>query len=385
MNMPLQLGFLGGGKASAVGRCHQVSSQMDNRWKLVSGAFSRDSDVNRATGNDWGVDQERIHSGLASFIEAEAGQLDAVVVLTPTPMHYEQICALLDAGFDVISEKALATSSQEAVLLQDRAQDRGKFLRVTMNYSGYPMVRELRGLIRKGDLGEILGLHVEMPQEGFLRLDPNGNPVLPQSWRQSDGPIPTVSLDLGTHAHHLLSFLLDDQPDRVVGVQAHHGRVSHVADYVSGLAKMPGGADVNLWFGKCVLGPRNGLAVKVYGERASAQWHQTSPETLVLSYPNGLVTTVDRASPGVVEAHQDRYQRFKAGHPAGFIEAFANLYWDLADDLMAFRHAGELSSFTFGADHAADGLRMLEALAKSSNTDSWQLLEKASGADHENA
>lgn len=374
MPEPLRLGFIGGGLNSAVGRCHEVASQMDGRWRLVSGAFSRNPNVNHATGQRWLVDDSRVYDDWHSMLEREQGQLDAIAVLTPTPQHSEQIREILAAGFDVISEKALARTSDEAMLLHAEAAAYGRFLGVTMNYSGYPMVRELRRMVRDGDLGDLLAVHVEMPQEGFLKEDANGRQVMPQDWRQTDGPVPTVALDLGTHTHHLLRFLTDEEPSSVVGIQAHHGRVTDVADYVSSLARMPSGADVNMWFGKCVLGHRNGLSVKVYGDRASAQWVQKNPEEMVVAFPNGSISVVDRLSPGITEATRDRYQRFKGGHPAGFIEAFANLYWDLADDLIAFRSGAPMSGFTFGADHAASGLRMLEAIATSQQTHTWESL-----------
>lgn len=376
MPEPLRLGFIGGGLNSAVGRCHNIACQMDGRWRLVAGAFSRHVEVNHETGRRWEVDADRVYDDWRSMLEGEQGQLDVVVVLTPTPQHSEQIREILAAGFDVISEKALARTSAEATVLHKAAVDQGRFLGVTMNYSGYPMVRELRQMIRNGDLGEILAVFVEMPQEGFLTEDATGNQVMPQDWRQTDGPVPTVSLDLGTHTHHLLRFLTDEEPTSVVGVQAHHGRVTDVTDYVSSLAKMPRGADVNMWFGKCALGYRNGLAVKVFGDRASAQWIQKNAEEMVVAFPNGNISIVDRLSPGITEASRDRYQRFKVGHPAGFLEAFANLYWDLADDLVAFRSGSPTSGFTFGADHAAAGLLMLESITASQKSLAWEPLSR---------
>jgi len=372
----LKLGFIGGGLNSAVGRCHEVASQMDGRWDLVAGAFSRHSDVNHETGRRWGLNDQCVYDDWRQLIEGERDRLDAIVVLTPTPQHSEQIQVILSAGYDVIAEKALARCSAEATLLHAKAITQERFLGVTMNYSGYPMVRELRHMIRNGDLGEILAVHVEMPQEGFLKEDSAGSQVMPQDWRQTDGHVPTVSLDLGTHTHHLLRFLTDEEPTSVVGVQAHHGRVTDVADYVSSLARMPSGADVNMWFGKCVLGHRNGLAVKVYGDRASAQWIQKNPEEMVVAFPNGNISILDRLSPGIIEASRDRYQRFKGGHPAGFLEAFANLYWDLADDLIAFRSGAPSSGFTFGADHAAAGLRMLESITASQESLAWEQISK---------
>ena len=379
MPRSLSLGFIGGGMNSAVGRCHKVASQMDDRWRLTAGAFSRSSDVNRETGAQWGVREDRVYDDWRSLLASESGRLDAVVVLTPTPQHSGQIRELLAAGFDVISEKALASSSQEAEELDSQSRRAGRFLAITMNYSGYPMIRELRRMIRAGFLGEVVGVHIEMPQEGYLRQDSSGLQLLPQDWRQSDGIVPTVSLDLGTHTHHLLRFLTDEEPVQVIGTESHHGRVTDVADYVSCLAEMPSGADVNMWFGKCVLGSRNGLRVKVFGDSASAQWVQGSPEELVLAYPNGSVTCLDRASPGIDEAAKHRYQRFKAGHPAGFLEAFANLYWDLADDLLAQRDGAAQSDLTFGASHAAAGLRMLETIGRSSRNRRWAVIPAEGG------
>lgn len=382
MKIPLKLGFLGGGLNSAVGRCHQIASTMDREWEIVAGAFSRDPSVNEATATEWGISEDRTYGSLETFVEGEGGRIDAVCVLTPTPAHAEQISALLNAGFNVISEKALAGTSREAEALGRLAGETGRFLRVTMNYSGYPMVRELRQMIRLGRLGRVHGIHVEMPQEGFLKRDAQGNQIQPQAWRRRDGEVPTVALDLGTHTHHLIAFLLGSEPDRVVGTQAHHGNVTHVADYVSCLAKTSDDIDVSMWFGKTVLGQRNGLSVEVYGDLGAAQWVQANPEEIRFADSRGDVRILDRSSPGIEEAAKGRYQRFKAGHPAGFLEAFANLYVDLARDLKSWLETSETpqTSYTFGAEHAARGLRMLEGIAESQRRGTWITIPAAGGA-----
>ena len=368
----LRLGFVGGGSNSAVGRTHAVASQMDGRWEVVAGAFSRHPDINRQTGETWGVDARRIYDRWADFAQREAGALDAVVVLTPTPQHDEQVSALLAAGFDVISEKALATSSRIASGFHRQAVEHQRFLGVTFNYSGYPMVRELRAKVRNGELGRIVAINIEMPLEGFLRLNAAGQPIQPQEWRRHDGVIPTVSLDLGTHTHHLVQFLLGAEPLELVATQAHHGAVSTVADYISCIARYPDDVDVNMWYGKCALGNRNGLRIRIYGERCAAEWTQTNPEELRMADASGDVRIVDRVSPGISVASNPRYERFKAGHPAGFLEAFANLYWDLADCLIEFTETGAHSSeFVFGGADAANGLRMLETIARSSKDRTW--------------
>lgn len=373
-----RLGFIGGGVNSAVGRTHAVASQMDGRWELVAGAFSRHDDVNRATGEFWDVDPARTYSHWTDLLDAEAGRLDAVVVLTPTPQHEEQVSELMRRGFDVICEKALAGSTASATALRDLAAETGRFLAVTYNYSGYPMVRELRARVRAGELGRIVAINVEMPQEGFLRVNADGEPIQPQEWRQHDGVVPTVSLDLGTHTHHLVQFLIGSQPIELVASQAHHGRVSTVADYVSCIARYPDDIDVDMWYGKCALGHRNGLRIRVYGERGAAEWFQMQPEELRIANASADVRVIDRVSPGTLEANSVRYERFKAGHPAGFLEAFANLYLDIADALDEHRSTGSWTTpYVYGADRAADGLLMLETIAHSARERAWMTMGAA--------
>jgi predicted dehydrogenase len=378
----MSVGFVGGGINSAIGRTHMVASRMDGRFELVAGTFSLEQEVNDETAATWGVDPGRTYRSLDEMLVAESGRLDAIVVLTPTPQHAVEVETILGAGFDVICEKSLAGTSAEARALGGLADAGGRVLAVTYNYSGYPMVRELRARMRAGELGRIVAVQVEMPQESFLRVDSDGRHVQPQEWRQVDGAIPTVSLDLGTHCHHLTQFLLESEPVELVAVQAHHGAVTTVADYVDCIARHPGGIDVGLWFGKCALGNRNGLRIRVYGEDAAAEWVQINPEELRISDARGAIRIVDRATPGTRVASSARYERFKAGHPAGFIEAFANLYCDLADTLSGSgQPPGVDGRHVFGAADAAAGLEMMEAIVESSMNRSWVELPGRVGGD----
>lgn len=320
----------------------------------------------------WNVLPDRTYQSWSDFVDGEVGRLDAVVVLTPTPDHSEQVEALLEAGYDVICEKSLAVTAAEADALGRLAGSTGRFLAVTYNYSGYPMVRELKARLTAGELGRVVAVNIEMPQEGFLRVDDAGEPVQPQEWRRRDGLIPTVSLDLGTHTHQLVQLMLGGEPLELVATESHHGRVEQVVDYVSLLARYEDDVDVNMWFGKCALGHRNGLRLRVYGTEAAAEWTQAHPEELWFSDQRANVRLVDRASPGTLTANEARYERFKVGHPAGFLEAFANLYWDMADALSDHRVSGAWSNpYVFGANQAADGLRVLEAASQSSRTRQW--------------
>lgn len=376
---PLTLGFIGGSLQSAVGYAHYVSAGMDGRWQLQAGCFSRNRESNRTTAAAYGVTAERTYDDWGAMLFAEKGRLDAIVVLTPTPTHSEIVIACLRAGFPVVCEKALATTSREIMGILAARDANSGFLAMTYNYSGYPMVRELRRLIAVGRLGRILHFQAEMPQEGFVRVDSLGHKPSPQSWRLHDGKVPTIYLDLAVHLHHLLHFLTDRSPQEVVSDQSSFGWFHGIVDNVISLCRYEDGMHGQMWFSKASLGQRNGLRLRIYGSDASAEWFQANPEELLLSYADGRRETLDRA--GDVElAGQQRYNRFKAGHPAGFLESFANLYGDIADCLRQFQATGAWrSDDVFSGELALEGVEMLEAMVRSASTRGWQKVGNQSG------
>lgn len=369
---PLQLGFIGGSLTSAVGYAHQVAATMDNHWQIAAGAFTRDHELNQATGKSYGVATERCYERWQDMLLREKDRLDAIVILTPTPTHGEVVTACLQAGFPVICEKALATTSAEGRRIQAARDETKGFLAVTYNYSGYPMVRELRNLIRQGRLGKILHFQAEMPQEGFIRTDAQGHKPQPQSWRLKDGAVPTIHLDLAVHLHHLVHFLTDLSPLEVVANQASYGWFSDVVDDVICLSRYQNDVQGQIWFSKSSLGYRNGLRLRIFGDQCAAEWYQAQPEEVLLSFSDGHREILDRAS-SVEITSQARYNRFKAGHPAGFLEAFGNLYVDIARCLQTFKQTGSWQSDeVFSAELAIEGLSMLEAMVESVKTRKWQ-------------
>ena len=271
----------------------------------------------------------------------------------------------------MICEKALATTAAEAREIQSLCNQTKGFLAVIYNYSGYPMVRELRRMIREGGLGDILHFQAEMPQEGFLRVDDKGNKPVPQDWRKIDGAVPTLHLDLAVHLHELVHYLTGLKPMEVVADQASRGWFP-VVDNVSCLARYTQGVQGQFWFSKSALGHRNGLRLRIYGSKGSAEWYQLSPEELVLSFADGRRQVFDRASNAKV-ASLPRYSRFKVGHPAGFNEALANLYFDIHAALSSYKvHGKQESEEVFGADLAVEGLDFLEAMVRSCKTNQWE-------------
>lgn len=375
MPAQLNLGFIGGALNSAVGYAHFTASRMDGRFRLAAGCFSRDPKTNAQSADRYGVSPEHVHADWGTLLDAECGNLDAIAILTPTPTHFPILEKAMASGIPVICEKALVATLAEGQEIERIAQATRSHVTVTYNYTGYPMVRELRRMIREGALGRLLHIQVEMPQEGFARVTGNGAPQSPQAWRLTDGPIPTVSLDLGVHAHHLVEFLTGQTALEVACDQRGCGHFPNIVDDVSCIAQYTDGLRANYWYGKTALGYRNGLSIRVFGDKASAQWIQALPETLEVAQADGERRTLDRASPGVQIACLDRYSRFKAGHPAGFLEAFANLYTDIADALLARREEKQAcrdDEYVFGPDSAVRGLAFLDAAAQAARGRRWQ-------------
>lgn len=368
---PLRLGFIGGALDSAVGYAHFVACRMDNCWSLDAGCFSLDGAINQETGREYGVSAERVYGVWQMLAEREKERLDAVIVLTPTPTHAEIVIGCLQRGIPVICEKALAVNSVEAKQIMDARNATNGFLAVTYNYSGYPMVRELRSLIRSGVLGKILHFQAEMPQEGFCRVDAKGNKPVPQAWRLSDGVIPTIHLDLAVHLHHLVRYLTGQRAIEVVSDQKSYGWFD-VIDNVTCLCRYTDDIQGQIWFSKSALGHRNGLRLRIYGSQASVEWFQMNPEEVMVSFSDGRRQIVDRAV-GVEVAGQRRYNRFKAGHPAGYVEAFANLYNDVADCLREYKVNGSWTSDeVFSAEMAEEGIRLFDAMVASAHSRKWQ-------------
>ena len=373
----LSLGFIGGGLASSIGQSHFAASRLDGRWRLSAGFFSRQTEMNRKTAETWNVPQDRLYESWQDFVMTERDKLDAVVVLTPTPEHLEIVCALIDEGISIISEKPLVSSLEESDLINQAYQESRNFLAVTYNYSGYPMVRELRERIRNGELGRLQQIHFEMPQEVFMRSsDAAGKTATPQSWRLKDGTIPTICLDLGVHLHHLAYFMIGREPARVIAEFSNYSMHPGLVDNVMMWLEYEDEMKASFWMSKTALGNRNGLKLRLYGENGSAEWVQMNPEELRICYKDGTCITVDRAAK-TLTCSETRYNRYKAGHPSGFIEAFANLYYDIADALIEYRKNGKHNNpYVFGIDPSIRGLELFAAARESDNDRCWKELKK---------
>lgn len=356
---------------SAVGNVHRISSQLDGRWKLVGGMFSRNPEINKQSAAVYGLADTQCFDNLGDLVEHK-NEFDAVSVLSPTNLHYEHISTLISNEIQVISEKSMAGNVHESLLLFEQEKKYQKRIYVTFNYTAYPMIRELRSRIRNGDIGKILSIHIEMPQEGFLKLNGELQPPNVQQWRTIDGELSTISLDLGVHTQNLIHFVTGLRGEQFIGVKSHRGLVSQAVDYVSALGKYVGGVDVSIWYGKTALGHRNGLRLRVFGECGSFEWEQIFPDRFIHANQVGTREIIDLGSSNLVEANKVQYQRFKPGHPTGFIEAFANYYSDLYNVISSAVLSEVSSEYVFSAESATEGLKEIQAIEKSNLSKLWE-------------
>ncbi|MCR4376865.1 MAG: Gfo/Idh/MocA family oxidoreductase [Rhodospirillales bacterium] len=362
----LRLGFVGGSLASAVGYAHWTASQLDDRWRVVSGCFSRNQNISDQTGHAWHLAKDKIYSDWTKYVAAEKDNLDAVVVLTPTPNHADIVCGLLEAGLGVICEKAMVSTLEQSLQIK-HALDRSKgFLAVTFNYSGYPMMRDLRRHVEDGTLGKLKQIQLEMPSDGFIQPTEK---MHPQSWRLRDGEIPTILLDLAVHVHHICHFLTDLAPLSVNADFHHFSDFDGIVDDAYLWVNYENDFRASFWVSKTALGYRNGLQLRLFGDKGSAEWLQEDPEHLHIYRKDTTRITYDRGN--CVYPDEIR-ERFKPGHPAGFVEAFANLYGDIADAFEVFRVSGRHDSpYVYGWDHANEGIELLHAASTAHRTRSW--------------
>ena len=368
----LKLGFIGGSIHSAIGTTHKIASQMDEYFTLHAGCFSRDTHINTKTVNAWRVSHIfDNYTTMYQKIQNRQIELDAVVILTPTDQHEKPILEALEQNIPIICEKTLTDSLESAHKIYQKTKATKGFLVTTYNYTGYPMLRELRSMITQNKIGKIIQIQAKMPQESFIRLDSNGHIPQPQAWRLQDQYISKLSLDLGTHLTNMIHFLTQESITDVVALGSSFGH-HPVMDNIATLAKLTNNIDCHIWYTKSALGHTNGLSIEVYGTDGSLFWEQLTPEVLQYNDNMGNIIYLDRASKGITIANEDRYNRFKSGHPAGFIEAFANHYTDIYHALIEYKDRGTFTSpYTFDVEASLKEIEVMHAIEASIHSKQW--------------
>lgn len=357
--------MIGGGRDAFIGAVHRMAARLDDRYELVAGALSSDPERARQSGRDLRLDPERSYGSIDALIEGERRRddgVDVVSIVTPNHLHYAAARACLEAGFHVICDKPMTTTVTEAEALCAAAEAAGRVLAVTYNYSGYPLVRAARELVRQGELGPIHRVQVEYLQDWLLEpLERTGNKQA--SWRTDparSGPAGCIG-DIGTHAFQLAEFVTGLRVRRLAGAVTSVVPDRPVDDDAQVLLEFDGGARGTLWASQVATGHANGLRLRVYGRRAALEWCQEDPNRLYLRPFGEPARELVRAGPGT--ASPTAPIRIPPGHPEGFLEAFAQIYRDVADRIEALEHGTPPPESALLAPDGREGLRGVRFVA----------------------
>ena len=366
MIKPLRIGIIGGGVNSAIGASHISAIRMDGKYKIAQCLFSRSEQQNQLSHQKYQIPWSGHCDTLETWLDENIGNFDLLAVLTPSTEHSSHIKEIISRGISFITEKPVGCCISEIAEIESslRTQDQ-VVARFVHNYSGYPMFREMVLRLSSGRIGKIHSVRVQMPSDGFAREKITGKP---QIWRQSDPEVPMIMLDLGTHMHHLVTMLVGKSLSRVKARMHCLVNQLEVIDNVEIWEERSDGISITYWMSKAHLGPKNGLRIAVYGEDGSLIWHQMDPDHLIEVDINSNRTLVNRGSISAAASSRDR---FKPGHPTGFIEAFANFYSDLADDFHRQSNKCGKSTWICPIEDAFEGIHFLHAAASSHQNGQW--------------
>jgi predicted dehydrogenase len=337
---PLRLGMVGGGRGAFIGGVHRLCARMDGQYELVAGALSSDPQRAKDSGADLGLAPDRAYASFVEMAAAEAKRADgieAVSIVTPNDSHHAIARSFLDHGIDVICDKPMTTTVEDAVDLVKAVRRSGLVFGLTHNYTGYPLVRQAREMVAAGALGRIRVVQAEYVQDWLsTKLEDSGHKQA--GWRvdpQRAGAGGCIG-DIGTHAYNLACFVTGLNATELAADLGRFVPGRQLDDNVHILLRLDDGARGMLWASQVAPGNENGLRLRVYGEKAGLEWSQEHPNQLRFSPLGQPPQTLSRAGPnlGPAAAHATR---IPPGHPEGYLEGFANLYRDLAEQIRARR------------------------------------------------
>ena len=373
MNRKLRYGMIGGGRGAFIGAVHRIAAHMDGKARLVAGAFSSDPERSKASAADLFVKPDRAYGSYQEMIKAEAklppGQrLDFIVIVTPNHQHFPPAKLCLEAGFNVILDKPATFNLAEAKQLRAIVKKSKKVFVLTHNYTGNVMVKQARELVRNGTVGDIRKIVVEYPQ-GWLSTFLESTNQKQAAWRtdpKRSGAAGCIG-DIGTHAENLARYITGLEIDSLCADLTTFVKGRKLDDDGNILVRYKGGAKGVLHSSQISIGDENMLNIRVYGTKAGLEWRQEFPNELVVKYGD-KPREIWRRGNGYICDQGKKFTRIPAGHPEGYLEAFANIY------LEAFRAIeAELAGKPLPkdldyptADDGVYGMAFIETVVKSS-------------------
>lgn len=367
----IRLGMVGGGAGAFIGAVHRMAARLDNRFDFVAGALSSTPEKAVASGRELGLDPARTYSSYKEMARSEARRSDgieAVSIVTPNHLHLDAAREFLRRGIHVICDKPLTSTLADAKRLKRAVEESDALFILTHNYTGYPMVRQARQTVASGELGTIRIVQVEYPQD-WLTEPVEQTGIEQAAWRTDPARsgIGGSTADIGTHAYHLASFITGLTLESLAADLDTFVPGRRLDDNAHVLLRFKGGAKGILWCSQVAPGHENGLRIRVYGDRGGLEWVQADPNNLWLTpfgEPKRLIT---RGGAGT-GADARRVTRIPAGHPEGYLEAFATIYSEAANAIDAHRLGREPDDAVSYAniDDGVAGLAFVDACVKSS-------------------
>ena len=379
MTRKLRMGMIGGGKDAFIGAIHRIAANMDGLIELVAGALSVNPEVAVESGKMLFLDPERTYTDFKTMLQKEAAmpadkRLDFVTIVTPNFAHFEPAMMALDLGFNVVIEKPITISLDEAKQLKAKVEATGLSLLLTHTYTGYPMVKQARQMVKNGDLGKIRKVWVEYPQGWLSKLsEREGNAQA--AWRtdpKRSGKAGAMG-DIGTHAFNLAEYITGAKLEKLCADLNIVVPGRALDDDGGVLLRFDNGASGVLMASQVAAGEENALKIRVYGEKGGLEWAQHEPNTLLVKWLD-KPAQIYRAGNGY--GYQSSYMthntRTPGGHPEGYLEAFGNLYRNFAQTLSAKIDGREPApeSLDFpGVEEGIRGMAFIDNVVKSSQSD----------------
>jgi predicted dehydrogenase len=338
--MSLKLGMVGGGRGAFIGGVHRIAARLDGHWELVAGAFSSDPTRAATSAAELGIVAERSYGSFAAMAKAEAARpdcIDAVAIVTPNHLHVPIATAFLRAGIPVICDKPLATTVKDAEALVRLVTETGIPFILTQTYTGYPMVREARALVAAGRIGHVRHVQVEYLQDWLAEPVERGGQKQ-AAWRADPAQSGAGGCiaDIGTHAFNLATFVSGLVPHALLADLTAFVPGRALDDNAALLLRFEGGAKGMIWASQVAPGTKNGLRLRVVGEAGGLMWDQEHPDDLEFTPIGQPTQSLRRGGEGVATA-----SRLPAGHPEGYLEAFATLYAEAAGMVRRFREGAK--------------------------------------------
>lgn len=363
--------MIGGGPGAFIGAVHRAAAALDGEFELVAGAFSASEEKSRQQGRELNLVDARVYGSWTHLLEEEAGRprgerMQAVVIVTPNALHYDMARRALELGFDVICDKPMTTTLGEAEALCRLTRETGRIFVLTHNYTGYPMVKEARALVRAGELGRVRKVAIEYAQ-GWLatRLEAEGNKQA--AWRSNPALAGLSSAlgDIGTHGENLARYVTGLETESLMADLGTVVEGREMEDDAALFVRYGGGARGLMHVSQVAVGEENNLSLRIYGERAALIWRQESPNELRMLSAEGPEKVLRRGNAYLSAAAQEA-ARLPPGHPEGFIEAFANIYRAAAASIRTRTH-GDAPT----AQDGARGVHFIHTAIRSSRERAW--------------